>query len=258
MLDLPSLSAVGLVVLATLLCGQVDKLEPERRNFWKSAAGGTSAAFIFVVLFPKLVAAQAALTSGVDHGFFAYLNHHSSLIALVGLLTFWAFERKVVVLVARLATSLEESPGGSHSRSNTPVWSPLLYTQALMFSAYAGLVGYLIAETTGGDLRVLALYTLAMALHFLGLGLSLRYQIGEAYDHLERWLLAAALLFGWLLAQLTELSYVRVALLNSLFAGMLIYFVIKNEVPSPSKGRFKPLLYGAVGYSILVEVTTSL
>ena len=45
---------------------------------------------------------------------------------------------------------------------------------------------------------------------------------------LERWLLAAALLSGWLLAQPTEIPYARVALWNSLFAGMLIYFVIKN------------------------------
>ena len=133
----------------------------------------------------------------------------------------------------------------------------LLYAQTFMFSAYAMLVGYLIVETAGDDLTTLALYALAMALHFLAMGLGLKHQIGEAYDRLERWLLAAALLSGWLLAQLTELPYARVALWNSLFAGMLIYFVIKNEVPSPSGGRFKPLLLGAIAYSALVLVANA-
>jgi hypothetical protein len=123
-----------------------------------------------------------------------------------------------------------------------------------MFSAYAMLVGYLLVETAGGDLRTLALYSLAMALHFLAMGVSLKKQLGDAYDRLERWLLVAALLVGWLLAQLTEVPYLRVALWNSLFAGMLIYFVIKNEVPRPARGRFKPLLFGALAYATLVQV----
>jgi hypothetical protein len=61
-------------------------------------------------------------------------------------------------------------------------------------------------------------------------------------------------MIGWLLAQLTEVPDVRVALWNSLFAGVLIYFVIKNEVPSPSKGLFMPLLFGALMYSVLVQL----
>ena len=180
------------------------------------------------------------------------------MLALAGLLTFWGFERMVVVLVDGLVASLERSPGGSHSRLRSPVWSPLLYAQTLLFSSYAMLVGYLIVETAGDDLSSLGLYALAIALHFLAMGLGLKHQIGDAYDRLERWLLAAALLCGWLLAQLSELPYARVALWNSLFAGMLIYFVIKNEVPRPSVGKFQPLLFGAVGYAILVLAAQAL
>ncbi len=223
-----------------------------------SAAGGGSVAFTFVYLLPKLATAQVVLSASADRGLLAYLSHHSALLALAGLLTFWAFERMVVVLVAGLVTSLEHPPSGSRSRLSAPAWSPLLYTQTLMFSAYAMLVGFLLAETASDDLAPLALYALAMALHFLAMGLGLKHQIGEAYDRLERWLLAAALLIGWLLALLTEVPDMRMALWNSLFAGMLIYIVIKNEVPSPSEGRFKPLLFGAAAYTILVQVTKAL
>jgi hypothetical protein len=59
-----------------------------------------------------------------------------------------------------------------------------------MFSAYAMLVGYLIVETAGDDLATISLYALAMALHFLAMGLSLKHQVGEASYRRERWLLA--------------------------------------------------------------------
>jgi hypothetical protein len=258
MLELVSLLAIGLVVLATLFCGQIDSLEAARRDRWMSAAGGGSVAFIFVELLPKLSAAQASLTNSVDRGILSYLNHHSSLLALVGLLVFWAFERLVFVLVSRLVRSLEDSPGAARARSSAPAWSPLLYAQTFLFSAYAMLVGYLIVETSVNDYRTVALYGLAMALHFLAMGLGLKHQIGDAYNRVERWLLAAGLLAGWLLALVTEVPYVRVALWNSLFAGMIIYFVIKNEVPGPATGRFKPLLLGAVAYTALVQVTKAL
>ena len=59
---------------------------------------------------------------------------------------------------------------------------------------------------------------------------------------------------GWALAQITEVPYWRLALWNSLFAGMLIFFVFRHEIPSPLEGRFVPLLLGAVGYSLLALV----
>ena len=66
------------------------------------------------------------------------------------------------------------------------------------------------------------------------------------------------MLAGWALAQLTEVPYSSLALWNSLFAGMLIFFVIKSEIPSPRDGHFIPLLLGAVGYSALALVIESL
>lgn len=97
-----------------------------------------------------------------------------------------------------------------------------------------------------------------MTLHFLGMSLSLRHELAEAYDRFERWLLAAAILAGWALAQFTEITSWSLALWNSLFAGMIIFYVIRSEIPSPKHGRFLPLLLGAVGYSALALVIESL
>lgn len=250
MFDLASAAAVSLIAFMILFGGKIRFRDAERRNRWMSAAGGTSAAFIFVVLLPKLLAAQSALENTGDSGILAYLRFHSFLLGLAGLLAFWALDRMVAVLVGGMIASLERPQDHPPSRSRGPLWRPLLYGQAVAFASYTMLVGYLIARLP--DYPMLGLFSLAMALHLLAMSIGLSDELAEAYDHFERWLLAAAILAGWALAQFTEVLPWRLALWNSLFAGMLMFFVIRNEVPSPKEGHFVPLLLGAVGYSALV------
>ena len=258
MFSVVSAVAVSLIALVFLFGASIRFRDPERRERWMSAAGGASAAFVFVVLLPKLLVAQSALQKATDGGVLGYLNHHSFLLALAGLLAFWSMERIVVVLVRGMIDSLQHGGEGRSPRSRAPLWRPLLYTQAVAFAAYAMLVGYLIAELPRGDYAMLCLFSAAMGLHFLAMSLGLRHELAEVYDQFERWLVAAAILTGWALAQFTELPIWRLALWNSLFAGMLIFFVIRREVPSPKEGHLVPLLLGALGYSALALIIESL
>jgi len=258
MFNLASAAASVLIALIFIFVERIRFRDPQRSESWMSAAGGASAAFVFVVLLPKLSVAQLALQKVGEGGFLEFLSFHSYLLALVGFLVFWALDRSVVVLVGGMIDSLEDRPTTRFPRSKAPLWQPLLYAQAVAFALYAMLVGYLIGESPSPNYAALGLFSLAMALHFLAMAVSLRHELAEAYDRLERWLLAAAILAGWVLAQFTEVPYGRLALWNSLFAGMLIFFVIRHEIPSPLAGRFVPLLIGSVGYSVLALIIASL
>ena len=258
MFAVASAAAVGLIAVIFLFGDRIRFRDPERCDRWMSAGGGASAAFVFLVLLPKLLAAQSTLQKVGEGGILGYLSFHSFLLALVGLLAFWAMDRTVVVLVGGMIDSLEHAPEGRSPRSRTPLWRPLLYAQAVAFASYTMLVGYLIAESPSRDYAVLGLFSLAMAVHFLAMSLGLRHELAEAYDRFERWLLAASILAGWALAQFTEIPYWSLALWNSLFAGMLIFYVIRSEVPSPKDGHFIPLLLGAVSYSALALAIHSL
>jgi hypothetical protein len=251
MFSLASAAAAILLALVFLFGSTVRFRDPERRERWMSAAGGASAAYVFVVLLPKLAADQPTLQGTSSDGILRYLSHHSFLLALAGLLLFWAFDRLVVVLVEGMIDSLGGHPSPRITRSRTPYWRPVLYAQAVAFASYTTLVGYLIGASAEMSYPHLGLFTLAMALHFLGMSQGLKHELGEAYDHFERWLLAAAILAGWGLSQFAEIAYAHVALWNSLFAGMLMFFVLRHEVPSPKEGRFVPLFLGALSYSAL-------
>jgi len=63
---------------------------------------------------------------------------------------------------------------------------------------------------------------------------------------------ALATLSGTVLAITTEIPYGTLAILTSLFAGMLIISAIKEKLPGSSKGRFWPFAIGVTGYSVLL------
>ena len=49
-----------------------------------------------------------------------------------------------------------------------------------------------------------------------------------------------------------EIPYTALALLSSLFAGMLIIATIKEKIPGRTDAKVRPFLAGVVGYSLLI------
>jgi hypothetical protein len=87
------------------------------------------------------------------------------------------------------------------------------------FAAYSALIGYLLVERAERGPLALAVYGLAMALHFLIVDHSLREEHGPVYDHGGRWVLAATVFAGWMAGATTPLSEVVFARLFAVLAG---------------------------------------
>ena len=100
----------------------------------------------------------------------------------------------------------------------------------------------------------LALFASAMILHYLTIDHGLRYKFGELYDRYIRWVFVAASIGGWLLASVTEIPYTALALLNSLFAGALLVFTLKEKTPGSDRVHFRAFFVGVTGYSLLLIV----
>lgn len=98
----------------------------------------------------------------------------------------------------------------------------------------------------------LSLFAAAMLVHYLAIDNGLRRKYGELYDPLLRWAFVVASLGGWALAGVTEIPYTALALLNSLFAGALLVFTLKEKTPGSRRVRFGPFLAGVIGYSLLL------
>jgi hypothetical protein len=238
-----TLVAAGLLSLVHICVGQLRFLD-RNPGLWKSAAGGTGVSYAFLVLLPKLADAQTALDRVTESGMFGFLAHHSYLVALIGLVVYYGIDAAVENILV--------SPD---RRTRRPAVRMLVYAYAGSLSGYYFLVSYLMSkarETGYANYVSLAVFELAMLLHFLTIDHSLRLKYGGLYDRILRWVFVVASMAGWGVASTTKIPYESLALLNSLFAGALIILILREKVPGRDYVRFGPFIAGAAGYAMLL------
>lgn len=206
-------AAVGLA-LVHLLAGRLRFLDVLPRSRWLSFAGGVSVAYVFVHLLPEL--------SETHHR----AGDATFLLALAGLALFYGVEQ--------------------HSAGSQPRAFEL---SMVSFAVYNALIGYLLVR---GEHELL-LFTIALGVHFVVNDFGLREHHQEAYHRVGRWLLAGAVLAGWGLAQVAELSETAVGFVIAFLGGGVILNVLKEELPGERRARFVPFLLGATAYAALLE-----
>lgn len=233
--------ATGLVAAAFFLihlfAGRL-KLQPMPRSVWLSAAGGISVAYVFVHLLPELAAHQRRFESDAGPGGpLRALESHSYLIALVGLSVFYGLER----MVRRHGRRSEEGNG-------------VFWIHLASFAVYNLLIGYLLVHREDPGLRGLALFAVALGVHFLVNDQGLHQHHGDAYRR-GRWILALAPVAGWALGLATELPPLAVSALFAFLAGGVVLNVLKEELPEDRDSRFWAFGTGAAGYAALLLVS---
>ncbi len=238
-------AALAAVVLAAVhvFAGKLRFLEGIPRSRWLSLAGGISVAYVFARLLPELADAQERLgeTAG---GFFARLEDHAYLLALSGLALFYGVER---VTVRSRDTRRERE--GRDAAGERAFWLSIG-----SFALYTGLIGYALEDEADAGVRTLVLFATAMALHFVVNDFGLREHHKGAYGRLGRWLLAAAVLLGWLLSLVAELPETALVAVLAFLAGGVVLNVLKEELPERRRSRFWAFALGAAGYAALLQI----
>ena len=238
-----ALVAAGLLSSIHISVGEIRILDRDE-SIWKSLAGGVGIAYTFLVLLPKIAAAQIVLEGASESGVYGYLVHHSYLVALAGLVIYYVIDAAV--------EGIRTQPD---RRALRPAVRLLVYVHASSLSGYYFLVSYLMSMARDGGVvgyASLVMFALAMALHYLAVDHGLRQKYGGLYDGFLRWAFVIASMGGWVAAATTEIRYESLALLNSLFAGALIVFTMKEKVPGTNFVRLRPFLVGVTGYTLLL------
>jgi len=122
------------------------------------------------------------------------------------------------------------------------------------FAVYNALIGYLLLHRESPGWVSLFTFAIAMALHFLVNDFGLRQDHKKSYDHTGRWILAAAIIVGWVIGSVTEIHEAAIAVLFAFLAGGVILNVLKEELPEERQSRFWAFALGAVGYAALLIV----
>jgi len=226
------LLALGLAAVY-LLVGAMDFLGGTPRSIWLSAAGGAAVAYIFLHLLPELAAAHAR--KGVDSEIIYFV------VALAGLVAFYGIERRV-----RRHT---EGEGGEAPRE-------IFWLHVGSFATYNLIIGYLLLNLDTDGLAPLILYTGALGLHFLSSAYGMRLDHRHSYDATARWVLAAAVLLGWLTGWLVQVPRMWLDGLFAFLVGGVMLNVMKEELPYERQSRFGAFVLGVAAYGSLLLAAT--
>jgi zinc transporter ZupT len=213
------------------------------RSSWLSFAGGVSVAYIFMHLLPELAEWQELFKQ--EGEITSFLRHHTYLIALLGLATFYGLER-----AAKLSSESERDTDNEEMSHDIRIF----WLHISSFALYNAIVGYLLMHREEESLRSLLWFTIAMAFHFLVNDYGLLDHYRHAYRSRGRWLVTLAIIGGWLLGAITELPEVWVSILFAFVAGSTILNVLKEELPEERKSNFWAFSIGALIYSGLLLI----
>lgn len=243
-----SINLVGLVLaiclgLVHIFVSRTQWLSRVPQRWWVSIAGGVSIAYIFLDIFPELSKAQEE----VEHGagpLITYLEKHVYLLALIGLAAFYGLEK--------LAVRSRDHRQKMHGQDQTHVG--VFWLHVVSFASYNAILGYLLRESENHGLAKCLVLFCALALHFVVNDAGLREHHKQMYDRIGRWILAGAIVFGWVLGQAfhQEFEAAAIAAIWALVAGGIILNVLKEELPEEQESHFGLFVTAAALYSVIL------
>lgn len=254
---------------------------PRRRLL--SFAGGIAVTYVFMIILPELSESQRFVREFIQNGseseWYYYIDRHIYLMALAGMIAFYGVERHIKIGKKKIEdkndfherfrrkakvtsiksygkksrTSKFKSKAGKNRISDIEkdeLW--LFFLHILSFSIYNLIIGYLLIDKEETSFMSLGLYFLGIGLHFYVNDYALRSEHTNLYDSYGRWVLAFAILAGWILGLTTDIDKKAIDIVYAFLAGSIILNVMKEELPKEKESSFIAFFSGAALYAILV------
>lgn len=204
------------------------------RSPWLSAFGGATIAYVFLYLLPELSKYLEVIKEAVGNGWLSSLGDYTYLLALIGLLTYYGLD----IFAKNKKTGHEEKEGsGSFSA---------FFLHISSFFIYNLIIGYLLIREEFSSNWSMALYFLALAVHFIATDHTLKDLHKKDYDKYGRWFLVGAILIGWVIGMVLKVHEVVVAVAVSFLAGGILLNVFKDELKEGTLKNYMAFLAGAI------------
>ena len=228
--------AVLMIAAVHIIFPLFDQLEPKRRHNIISLACGIAIGYVFLYLLPKLSDYTQIIIQKNQEGW-EFFHYRTFLIALAGLVTYLTVYWSSSTHKATLSISV-------------------IY--GLGFSMYNLITGYILANLPRPGPLPYLLVVMVLGLHFLGVDHQLRHWHLDFFDRLLRWILAAALLSGWVAGVAIYLPPAVLMYGISFFAGAIIINVMTEEIPELEEGGYLFFLLGILLFIMAAMIVRSI
>lgn len=236
------ISIVGVLILAAIhLVGyRFDHLfDRISRLRWLSFAGGVSLSYVFLHLIPELEQQRIE----VSKHFSSFFTLHSELVylvALIGATTFYGLYRR------------SHDDERRAERAITRVFDFTFWISVGSFALYNALITHSIHQRAAIDLTAVLIFVLAMTMHLLVNDYGMRRRFYAAYQHTGRWMLALAVICGWLTGFMIDTGDVPFLIILAFLAGGTVIHILSEELPEERGSNFATFFGGAATYSIVL------
>ena len=212
-----------------------------RFNLLLSFAAGTSIAYVALHLMPHLANESSELPP-VIIDFFGHHDIAIYAVVLIGILIYFGMR------------TLAVTPNHQQQEVRDIVFSGAFIFSITMFSIANISIGHLMHERAALGYEVLFLFALAIALHYIVINFNLSRNHGDSYIRYGRWVLVLAIIVGWLLGYMVNLSRGWFAMLMAFIIGGIILNTLKLELPENSRNTFLAFVAGALIYGAFILV----
>lgn len=241
-----ALASVAVLVALHLLAPRIRRLPLVPEEASGSFAGGVAVTYVFLHLLPELAEGNESLREvlGEQGDPSPLLGLEVFFVALVGFAVFYGLDR-----LAR------------RSRRDDASAAPAVFWLHLSsFMLYNAIIAYSLPLNYRTSVPFAALFTVAMALHFILVDRGLEEHYGSMFDRRgPRLLLAGSLLAGWgLAAAFAPSGSLVVTLMVAFLAGSVLLNVFTQEIPTGGRSHYGWFLIGMILYGILLSLVTLL
>ena len=206
----------------------------QKTSFWMGLIGGIAAGYAILYLLPKIARITAKVVGLDPEAELAFLDLQMYFLMLAGMVTYLL----MLHLDAgqnRFSILAKSFDYGVHG-------------------AYSLLLGYVFVETASDLNQINALVCLIFGLHLMGMNHVLRTIRTSGFDSGARWAYFLLVLVGSFLGLTTELPDLFVHDMTAFLAGIILVFVISEELPLKYPGRVPWFLLGVALFVLAVWV----
>ncbi len=205
-------------------------------SFWMGLIGGVAAGYAILYLLPKIARITAKVVGLDPEAEMAFLDLRMYFLMLLGMVSY------LVML---------------HLDTGKARFSYLaIGFDYGVHGAYSLLLGYVFVEMASEKYEINALVGLVFGLHLLGMNHVLRAIRTTGFDSSARWAYFLLVLAGSVLGLTTELPELFVHSMTAFLAGIILVFVISEELPLKYPGRVPWFLLGALLFVLVVWIIT--
>lgn len=224
----PGFYSLIALIIVHLFANQAKVLGWVWHGRFLSFAAGISFAYIFVDLLPTLEKGQPVLRKAFET-MVPYFDRHVYLVALFGVLFFYGLH------------------GDPEDRSPRSFW--LSMGGYLLFNFF---VGASLSDSTNPDIQPIALFTIAMGMHYFVNDHNIEETYPELYETRARWFLVGMLVLGYVVGYMTHIPDPVVVIVVSFLAGGVFLNVLRYELPKRKQLGYAYFLTGSLLYTAIL------